>query len=148
MYIYVHLHASNLGIEIDEFPGGPDGFELVSRFRYNHGTISITISNVSLLHCFALFLGMTEKVSPCNLLEQTETFLEGMFYWSWNSSGVVQKLMCSLHAKIAQNSDVNGFFASSSSSSDTTFGFRLLLSFFSEKAKEKVVTILVTKRRQ
>ncbi|KAK2979723.1 hypothetical protein RJ640_023433 [Escallonia rubra] len=136
----------NSGIEIDEFPGGPDGFELVSRFCYNHGTISITVSNVSLLHCCALFLGMTEKVSPCNLLEQTETFLEGMFYWSWSeilislkscesfflyadSSGLVQKLMFSLLAKIAQNSDVNGFFASSSSSSsfssDTASGFRL-----------------------
>ncbi|KAK6921443.1 NPH3 domain [Dillenia turbinata] len=133
----------NSGIEIDDFPGGPDGFELVSRFCYSKGRIKITVSNVCLLHSSAIFLGMTEKVTACNLLHQTETFLEGMFYWSWNdllvclkscepfflyaeSSGLVQKLICSLLAKIAQNSDINLIASSSSSSSspETTSGFR------------------------
>ncbi|XP_010277308.1 PREDICTED: BTB/POZ domain-containing protein At3g19850-like [Nelumbo nucifera] len=139
----------NSGIEIDDFPGGPDGFELVSRFCYNEGRIPITPSNVSLLYCSAAFLEMTEKVSSCNLLQQTETFLEGMFYWSWNdiliclkscesfflaadSSGLLQKLVCSLLAKIAQNSDtiLNASSPSSSSSPETTSGFR-----FSSSAK-------------
>ncbi|KAI3467868.1 hypothetical protein Pfo_024531 [Paulownia fortunei] len=124
------------GIEIDDFPGGPDGFELVSRFCYNNGSISIAVSNVSLLHCSAVFLGMTEKVSRINLLHQTEVFLEGIFYWSWNevltclkncepffcyaeSCGLIHKLLCSLLAKIAQNSDVNFLSVSSSSSSSS-----------------------------
>ncbi|KAJ4949746.1 hypothetical protein NE237_014253 [Protea cynaroides] len=71
--------------------GGPDGFELVSRFCYNNGRITIISSNVSLLHCSAIFLEITEKVSTynllaqtCNLLQQTEIVLEGLFYWSWN----------------------------------------------------------------
>ncbi|PIN26215.1 hypothetical protein CDL12_01030 [Handroanthus impetiginosus] len=126
----------NSGIKIDDFPGGPDGFELVSRFCYNNGNIQITVSNVSLLHCCAVFLGMTEKVSSINLLHQTEVFLEGIFYWSWTeiliclkncepffscaeSCGLIEKLMCSLLAKIAQNSDVNLFSVSSSSTSSS-----------------------------
>ncbi|KAI3453278.1 hypothetical protein Pfo_009941 [Paulownia fortunei] len=126
----------NSGIEIDDFPGGPDGFELFSRFCYNNGSITITVSNVSLLHCCAVFLGMTEKVSSINLLHQTGVFLEGIFYWSWNeiltclkncepffpcaeSCDLIEKLLCSLLAKIAQNSDVNFLSVSSSSSSSS-----------------------------
>lgn len=131
-------------IDIDDFPGGPDGFELVSRFCYNNGEITVTVSNVSLLHCCSIFLGMTEKMTTCNLLKQTEIFLEGMFYWPWNdvlvslkscesffsyadSCGLLQKLVCSLLAKVAQNSDVNLIASSSSSSSspETASGFRL-----------------------
>ncbi|KAK6146563.1 hypothetical protein DH2020_020432 [Rehmannia glutinosa] len=125
----------NSGIEINDFPGGPDGFEMVSRFCYNNGSIAITVSNVSLLHCCAVFLGMTEKASAINLLHQTEDFLEGIFYWSWNeiltclkncepffscaeSCGLIEKLLCSLLAKIAQNnSDLNFLSVSPSSSS-------------------------------
>lgn len=124
------------GIEIDDFPGGPDGFELVSRFCYNSGATTITVSNVSLLHCCAVFLGMTEKMFSSNLLHQTEVFLQQMFYWSWNdvlaclkslepffsfaeSCGLVKKLMCLLLAKIAQNSDINQLIASSSSASSS-----------------------------
>ncbi|KAA8532234.1 hypothetical protein F0562_032267 [Nyssa sinensis] len=132
-------------IDIHDFPGGPHGFELVSRFCYNRGRIRITVLNVCVLRCCAVFLGMTEKVTTCNLLQQTETLLQGMFNWSWNdiltclkscesffsyadSSGLVQKLICSLLAKIAQNSDINLLVSSSSSSSSpetAASGFRL-----------------------
>lgn len=100
------------------------------------------MSNVSLLHCCAVFLGMTEKVFAGNLLHQTESFLAGLFYWSWNdivlslkscesffsyadSCGLVQKLICALIAKIAQNSDMKIIASTSSSSSspETISGF-------------------------
>lgn len=131
----------NSGIEVDDLPGGPDGFEMVLRFCYSRGQIPITISSVSLLHCCAVFLGMTEKVSTGNLLHQTEMFLEGIFDWSWNdivaalkscesfltyadATGLVTKLICALLAKIAQNSDINLIpSSSSSSSSPETFRF-------------------------
>ncbi|XP_052311050.1 BTB/POZ domain-containing protein At1g50280 isoform X2 [Populus trichocarpa] len=129
-------HIKNSIIEIDDFPGGPDGFELVSRFCYNHGEIKITVSNVALLHFCAVFLGMTENVSTSNLLKQTETFLDGMIYWSWqdtvsclkscelfltnaDSSGLVEKLIFSLLGKIAYNTDIATLAASSSSSSSS-----------------------------
>ncbi|XP_060185908.1 BTB/POZ domain-containing protein At3g19850-like isoform X1 [Lycium barbarum] len=125
------------GIEILDLPGGPHGFELVSRFCYNNGNIKITISNVALLICSANFLEMTEKMSSCNLLHQAENFLEGLFYWSLhdivkslkscelffnhaNSCGVIAKLMTSLPAKIAQNSDISALFGSSSSSASSS----------------------------
>ncbi|KAK4759664.1 hypothetical protein SAY87_022795 [Trapa incisa] len=133
----------NSGIEVDDFPGGPDGFEMVSRFCYNRGHFPVTISNVSLLHSCAVFLGMTENVSTGNLLHQTEMFLQGIFDWTWNDivtslkscesfltyadeTGLVTKLICALLAKIAQNSDINLIPSSSSSSSspETTSGFR------------------------
>lgn len=133
----------NSGIEIDDFPGGPDGFELVSRFCYNNGAIEISVSNVSILHCCAVFVGMTERASKFNLLHQTEAFLEGIFDWPWSdvltclkscecfvshadACGLVEKLMCALLAKIAQNSELNGLFASPSSSlSSPETAFRL-----------------------
>ncbi|XP_027362474.1 BTB/POZ domain-containing protein At1g50280-like [Abrus precatorius] len=126
-------HDKNLSIEINDFPGGPYGFELVSRFCYNHGQIPITVSNVLNIHCCALYLGMTEEFFSNNLLQQTETFLEGIYYWTWNevleslkscdlfytyvdSYGLLEKIICALLAKMAQNSDVNLFTSSSSSS--------------------------------
>ncbi|OMO60705.1 hypothetical protein CCACVL1_23928 [Corchorus capsularis] len=131
----------NSVIELIDFPGGPDGFEQVSRFCYCNGRVEITVSNVSLLYCCAFFLGMTEKISTNNLLRQTEKFLEGIFYWSWNdiivslrscepffsyadSYGLIQKLILALLAKIAQNSDFITCSSSSSSSPETSYGFR------------------------
>ncbi|CAL9172952.1 unnamed protein product [Musa hybrid cultivar] len=136
------------GVGIMEFPGGACGFELVSRFCYNNGSIAMTPSNICLLHCSAILLEMTEEVSSCNLLRQTETFLDGVFHWTWNdiltalkscepffptadSCGLLQKLVSSLLAKIAANSEMMPLLSatpfpssSSSSSSPDTSGFR------------------------
>lgn len=108
-------------LKMMEFPGGPDGFELVSRFCYNGGSIAMSPANVCVLHCSAILLEMTEEVAAYNLLRQTETFLEGLFYWTWSeiltalkscetlfptadSSGLVYKLISSLLEKISANS--------------------------------------------
>ncbi|KAI3951831.1 hypothetical protein MKW92_031488 [Papaver armeniacum] len=137
---------NNSVIKIDNFPGGVNGFELISRFCHNHGKFPITPSNISVLHCSAIYLEMNDQISPYNLLQQTETFLEGLFYWSWSdilislkscepffssaeSSGILEKLISSLLVKLSQNSDINVTHSSSPSSSysspDTvTTGFR------------------------
>ncbi|KAL0719137.1 hypothetical protein Bca4012_068461 [Brassica carinata] len=125
-------------IQVQGFPGGPEGFDLVSRFCYsNGGGISIDVSNVSVLYCSSLFLEMTEILCSSNLSLQTEKFLEGMFYWSWNdivsclksceqvfthadSYGLVDKLVFGVLAKIAQNSDMSQVFATSSTSSSAS----------------------------
>jgi hypothetical protein len=118
-------------IEINDFPGGPDGFELVSRFCYHNGEILIDVSNVSTLYCCSVFLGMSEKFCFSNLFLQTEKFLEEVFYGSWSdivsclknceqvffqadSYGLVDKLIFAALNKISQNSDD---FSSSSLSS-------------------------------
>ena len=125
-----------LGIRINDFPGGPEGFELVSMFCYNDGKIQITEANVCLLHCCAVYLGMTEEVLKNNLLQQTETFLEGIFNWKWNDIlvslkscemfytyadgyGLLEKII-SVLAKFVQNSDSNLLMSSPSASSSSS----------------------------
>ncbi|CAI8616787.1 unnamed protein product [Vicia faba] len=129
-------HVKEMGIRVNDFPGGSDGFELVSRFCYNNGKIPIDVSNVSLLHCCAIYLGMTEEVFDNNLLQQTQTFLEGIHYWKWNDIvlslvscemfyeyadcyGLLEKIIHAVLIKIVQNSDanLNTSFTSLSSSS-------------------------------
>lgn len=118
--------TGNAGILIDDFPGGAEAFELVSRFCYGDGGgVEVTASNVCALHCGALFLGMTEEVSRFNLLYQTTSFLESMADWSWAdtvacikglepclsyaaSCGLAHRLISALLVKIApHSSDVN-----------------------------------------
>ncbi|ESW25099.1 hypothetical protein PHAVU_003G007300 [Phaseolus vulgaris] len=126
-------HSKTMSIEINDFPGGSEGFELVSRFCYNHGKIPITVSNVLLLHCCALYLGMTEEVFCNNLLQQTETFLQGIHCWTWNeilvslknyelfhtyadNYALLENIIGALLAKMDQNFEGNLFTSSSSSS--------------------------------
>ncbi|KAG0476001.1 hypothetical protein HPP92_012842 [Vanilla planifolia] len=133
-------------IRLVEFPGGAEGFELVSRFCYRNGRIHMSPANICLLHCAAVSLEMDEEITPCNLLTQTETFLEGLFYWTLDdiltslktcerfftiadSSGLLRKLISCLLAKISANSDISlatptpSPSPSSSSSTDNS-GFR------------------------
>uniref|UniRef100_A0A7N0U0L0 NPH3 domain-containing protein n=1 Tax=Kalanchoe fedtschenkoi TaxID=63787 RepID=A0A7N0U0L0_KALFE len=117
-----HIQLEISGLEIDDFPGGSFGFELVTRFCYSNGQIEISMSNVAILHCCAVYLDMTEEYAVCNLLRQTEAFLDGMLCWTWSdvlmclkasesvfeyadSCGLVDRLVCTLVAKVTHNSD-------------------------------------------
>ncbi|XP_061342166.1 BTB/POZ domain-containing protein At3g19850-like [Gastrolobium bilobum] len=155
-------HVQNLRIRINDFPGGPDGFELVSRFCYNNGKIPITVANVPLLHCCAVYLGMTEELFSNNLLQQTETFLEGIYYWIWNDilvslmschlfytyadcCGLLEKIISALLAKIDQNSDTNLITSSSSTSSSSSSPESNSAKRFSSSTPEKIKTTLPNK---
>lgn len=113
-------------IDINDFPLGPYGFELVLRFCYNNGKIHINVSNVLILQCCAIYLEMNEEFFNNNLLQQTHKFLEGIYDWKWNeillslksfdceiffayanSYGLLEKIICALLAKLSQNSDFN-----------------------------------------
>ncbi|KAK1260261.1 BTB/POZ domain-containing protein [Acorus gramineus] len=104
--------ASTLRVIFHELPGGPEAFELAMIFCYNNGVIDINPTNVCLLHCVAQFMEMD------SLSEQTETFLQGISYWTLseilfalkqcqdsttiaNSSGIFQKCVDSLVMRIA-----------------------------------------------
>ncbi|CAA6655768.1 unnamed protein product [Spirodela intermedia] len=152
-------------LEIADFPGGADGFELAARFCYGNGRIHMSPSNISLLHCAALALEMTEEVVACNLLAQTETFLEGLFYWTWrevldslkscelfidaaDDSGLLQKLFSALLGKISANSEIplvagTPFASSSSSSSPDTYGLRFSSSPRPPTASSPVIEKLI-----
>lgn len=71
-------------IKIMDFPGGPDGFEMIIRFCYSNGKFAITPTNVCILHCSAVLLEMTDELSAFNLLTQTQSFLNGVCYWRWD----------------------------------------------------------------
>ncbi|KAF8414056.1 hypothetical protein HHK36_002055 [Tetracentron sinense] len=127
----------NLKVIFHDLPGGAEGFELIARFCYNNGRTEINPSNISLLHCAAYFMEMTKDISGThNLIEQTEKSLQGMGYWTWsellvalkqcqdlvpaaNSSGITEKCLDSLVARLALPSD-----ASPSTSSPDSSGFR------------------------
>ncbi|GAV88422.1 BTB domain-containing protein/NPH3 domain-containing protein, partial [Cephalotus follicularis] len=129
----------NLKVIFHDFPGGAECFELVLKFCYNSGSIDITPSNISLLHCAAQFMDMNNSVSgTCNLLEQTEKSLEEISYWSWsdllvalkqcqdllpfvNSSGVLEKYLDTLVGRLALSNEAS---PCPSTSSPDSSGFR------------------------
>ncbi|KAH0462448.1 hypothetical protein IEQ34_010023 [Dendrobium chrysotoxum] len=125
------INTKGTVIRFMDFPGSIEGFELISRFCYNNGRIDINPSNICFLHCGAIFLEMEEEITPCNLLKQTENFLDGILYLTWHdllislkscesffamadSSGLLQKLLSSLIYKISVNSDLSSPSSSSS----------------------------------
>ncbi|XP_010241011.1 PREDICTED: BTB/POZ domain-containing protein At3g22104-like isoform X2 [Nelumbo nucifera] len=126
--------SRKIKVVFHDLPGGVEGFELMARFCYNNGRTEIASSNVILLNSVAHFMEMNKDVSCTdNLLEQTEKFLEGIPYWTWsellgalkqcqefvpivNSSGLLQKCLDSLVARMAPASDASP----STSSTDST----------------------------
>ncbi|CAD5323800.1 unnamed protein product [Arabidopsis thaliana] len=69
--------SGNLKVIFNDFPGGAESFELVSRFCYNDGRVAVMPSNVVFLHCAAKFMEVTK------VLEQTEKCMEEIRYWAW-----------------------------------------------------------------
>ncbi|CAH8386221.1 unnamed protein product [Eruca vesicaria subsp. sativa] len=69
--------SGNLKVIFNDFPGGAESFELLSRFCYNNGECTVMPSNVVMLHCAAKFMEVTK------VLVQTEKCLEEIRYWAW-----------------------------------------------------------------
>ncbi|KAG0630707.1 hypothetical protein M758_1G198600 [Ceratodon purpureus] len=78
-----------LSLQIDDFPGGSEAFELVARFCYNDACFKITSANVAKLRCAAEFLRMSETISRGNLIRKTEDYLRTLVFWSWEESLIV-----------------------------------------------------------
>lgn len=129
----------NLKVIFNDFPGGAESFELVSRFCYNKGKICISPSNISLLHSTAKYMEMNSSVSGSyNLLEQTERLVGEIGYWSWpelmfalkhfqnlhpaaTSEVILEKCLDSLVGKLTPTSEAS---PSASTSSLDSSGFR------------------------
>lgn len=94
----------NLKVVFNDFPGGAESFELMSRFCYNNGQICISASNISLLHSTAKYMEMNTSVSvSCNLLEQTERSIGEIGYWSWPELMVALKHFQDLHPAVTSS---------------------------------------------
>ncbi|XP_020538859.1 BTB/POZ domain-containing protein At3g22104 isoform X2 [Jatropha curcas] len=127
--------SRNFKVIFNDFPGGAECFELLSRFCYNSGRIDITPYNILLLNCAAQFMEMDNSVSGNqNLLEQTEKSLQEINDWTWsellitikqcqclssleNSVPVLEKCMDSLIGRMALSSESSPCLSTSSSDS-------------------------------
>ncbi|KAJ4887102.1 BTB/POZ domain-containing protein [Raphanus sativus] len=69
---------SNLKVIFNDFPGGAESFELVSRFCYSNGQFTVVPSNVVLFHCAAKLMEVIE------VLEQTEKCMQEIRSWAWS----------------------------------------------------------------
>ncbi|KAL0347597.1 UNVERIFIED_CONTAM: BTB/POZ domain-containing protein [Sesamum calycinum] len=67
-------NASLSKLELPNFPGGPEAFELAAKFCYGFN-FEITTTNAAPLRCAADYLEMTEDYREENLVQRTETYL-------------------------------------------------------------------------
>ncbi|KAF6149632.1 hypothetical protein GIB67_011241 [Kingdonia uniflora] len=72
----------------DNFPGGPEVFEMVVLFTYGSSTL-IDPFNVALLRCAAEFLEMNEDYGLGNLCERSDLYLNQVVLQSWDDTLIV-----------------------------------------------------------
>ncbi|CAL1397698.1 unnamed protein product [Linum trigynum] len=131
--------SNQLKVIFDEFPGGAEGFELVTRFCYRNGKFPITPSNFVLLHCATQFLEID--------IDGSEKYVEEISYWTWSelvsglkqcqldsvsnsrfSSFILRKVMESIVSRISlpvvTSSSTSSSSDGSTSSSSTATSFR------------------------
>ena len=79
-----------------DFPGGPETFEMIALFMYGSSTL-IDPFNVAALRCAADFLEMTEDHCIGNLCERFDLYLNQVVLQSWDDTLIVlqkcQKLL-------------------------------------------------------
>ncbi|KAL9224783.1 hypothetical protein vseg_000786 [Gypsophila vaccaria] len=76
--------GSNRLVKLNDLPGGPKAFELVTKFCYGM-KLEITSLNVVILRCAGEYLEMTEEYGEGNLIALSESFLSQIFD-SWADS--------------------------------------------------------------
>ncbi|KAJ9180215.1 hypothetical protein P3X46_008488 [Hevea brasiliensis] len=69
-------------IQIDNFPGGAEIFELVVKFCYGW-KVDLTAANIAPAYCAAYFLEMSDDLEQGNLISKAETFLSFILLTSW-----------------------------------------------------------------
>ncbi|KAI3753447.1 hypothetical protein L2E82_25499 [Cichorium intybus] len=72
----------------DDFPGGPETFEMISLFIYGSSTL-VDPFNVAALRCAAEYLEMTEEYSSGNLCERFDIYLNQVVLQSWDDTLIV-----------------------------------------------------------
>ncbi|XP_051137644.1 BTB/POZ domain-containing protein NPY1-like isoform X2 [Andrographis paniculata] len=80
--------ASDVEIQLSEFPGGAKAFEICAKFCYG---IAVTLNayNVAAARCAAEYLEMIEDVDRGNLVLKVEIFLNSSILRSWKDSIIV-----------------------------------------------------------
>lgn len=83
---------SNFGYELklENFPGGPETFEIVLKFCYGL-PLDFNPNNIAPLRCASEFLEMSEELEDGNLISKTEAFLTFVVLSSWKDTITVLK---------------------------------------------------------
>ncbi|XP_031285006.1 BTB/POZ domain-containing protein DOT3-like [Pistacia vera] len=77
-------------VKLENFPGGPDIFEIILKFCYGL-PIDFSPENITPLRCAAEFLDMSEEYEDGNLISKTESFLTLVILSSWKATITVLK---------------------------------------------------------
>ncbi|MED6149401.1 hypothetical protein PIB30_062018 [Stylosanthes scabra] len=72
-------------IQLPEFPGGAEAFELCAKFCYGI-TITLSAYNIVFTRCAAEYLQMTEEVEKGNLIHKLEVFFNSCILRGWKDS--------------------------------------------------------------
>ncbi|KAK8505428.1 hypothetical protein V6N13_045866 [Hibiscus sabdariffa] len=75
-------------INMVDFPGGPNAFEICVKFCYGM-IVTLNAYNVVAVRCAAEYLEMTEDVDRGNLIFKIEVFLNSSIFRSWKDSIIV-----------------------------------------------------------
>ncbi|XP_057507800.1 BTB/POZ domain-containing protein At5g48130 [Actinidia eriantha] len=87
-YLKRNLNDSN-EIELpQDFPGGPEAFEMIALFIYGSSTL-VDPFNVATLRCAAEFLEMKEEYGSGNLCERFDRYLNQVVLQSWDDTLIV-----------------------------------------------------------
>lgn len=72
-------------LQLPDFPGGPEAFELCAKFCYGM-TITVSAYNIVAARCAAEYLQMTEDLEKGNLIYKLEVFLNSCILQGWRDS--------------------------------------------------------------
>ncbi|KAK9285691.1 hypothetical protein L1049_024890 [Liquidambar formosana] len=87
-YFKKSLNESNELELPQDFPGGPETFEMIALFSYGSSTL-IDPFNVAALRCAAEFLEMTEDYGSSNLCTRFDLYLNQVVLQSWDDTLIV-----------------------------------------------------------
>ncbi|XP_051122527.1 BTB/POZ domain-containing protein At1g67900 [Andrographis paniculata] len=74
-------------IQLPDFPGGADAFELCAKFCYGI-TVTLSARNLVAIRCAAEYLQMTEDADKGNLIHKVEAFFNSCILRGWKDSTV------------------------------------------------------------
>ncbi|CBI16786.3 unnamed protein product, partial [Vitis vinifera] len=80
-----HESAQPQIVQLPDFPGGVDAFELCAKFCYGI-TITLSAFNIVSARCAAEYLQMTEDVEKGNLIYKLEVFFNSCILHGWKDS--------------------------------------------------------------
>eukprot|EP01018_Ginkgo_biloba_P004264 Gb_29473 [translate_table: standard] len=74
--------SSTSHVQLPNFPGGPNAFELAAKFCYGV-RVELSPSNIGIVRCAAEYLEMTEEYGEENLQPKAESFLHKVVLQNW-----------------------------------------------------------------